>query len=256
MQYTFLEDLDKVRSNYESFRDELLKYDVIDSNGATTSSGFSEVGKQYLTPEENNASGYGSPLPVRKNSTENIAKTVSKFSDNVVNVDEAYENEDDSNGNVGGSRKVRKAMRKTEKESGDKESWLTKGGEGFTTENIIDAAGLGIQIGSAFGNTSSSEGESWAQTGNFAMKGAQIGFGIGGPLGAAIGGVAGLAAGVVDMFGDTTKRNTAKRNSINAKNDELKTKRQLQYAVDTQSDQLKKLQALRKSQLNYLDVKL
>ena len=88
------------------------------------------------------------------------------------------------------------------------------------------------------------------------MKGAQIGFGIGGPLGAAIGGVAGLAAGVIDMFGDTTKRNTAKRNSINAKNDELKTKRQLQYAVDTQSDQLKKLQALRKSQLNYLDVKL
>lgn len=128
------------------------------------------------------------------------------------------------------------------------------GGAGDTMGSVMGIAEFGMQAGSALSNVSESESEGWAQTASLTAKGAQVGMQVGGPWGAAIGGVVGLGVGVVDMFGDAKKRNKMQREAYHKKLDENKTKREQEQRMKDGEESLSKLQALRKSQLNYLQL--
>ena len=128
----------------------------------------------------------------------------------------------------------------------------TKSGEGLTADTAIQIGSFGLDAANTLGTTSSSESESWVNTGKLAMKGASTGLAVGGPIGAAIGGTIGLGIGVFDTFSDINKRNKETRNKISKEESALKTKREQEYLMEKGKSTISKLEALIKSQKNYL----
>ena len=100
--------------------------------------------------------------------------------------------------------------------------------------------------------TANNEGESIMNGLDMTMKGAQAGMAIGGPWGAAIGGGAGLVYGVIDGFGDANKRGRNERNANKKKFNENRLRREQEFRISEGEESLKKLSALRKSQMDYL----
>jgi hypothetical protein len=127
-------------------------------------------------------------------------------------------------------------------------------GDGLTSETAIKGAGLALEIGKGFSTTSGSEKEGWAQAGTWGLKGGALGMQVGGPVGAAIGAGVGTIAGVVDAFGDITKRNTETRKQTDLKNEAMFTKRELDGSIQEDEKRIKALTALRKNQLNYINL--
>ena len=128
----------------------------------------------------------------------------------------------------------------------------TKSGEGLTANSAMQIGSFGLDVGNTLGTTSSSESESWMNTGKSAMKGASTGMTVGGPVGAAIGGTIGLGVGVFDAFSDINKRNRETRNKISKEENSLKTKREQEYLMEKGKSTIAKLDALVKSQKNYI----
>ena len=127
-----------------------------------------------------------------------------------------------------------------------------KSGEGLTANSAMQIGSFGLDVASTLGTTSSSESESWMNTGKSAMKGATTGMTVGGPIGAAIGGTIGLGVGVFDAFSDINKRNKETRNKISKEENSLKTKREQEYLMEKGKSTIAKLDALVKSQKNYI----
>ncbi len=127
-----------------------------------------------------------------------------------------------------------------------------KSGEGLTANSVMQIGSFGLDVASTLGTTSSSESESWMNTGKSAMKGATTGMTVGGPIGAAIGGTIGLGVGVFDAFADINKRNKETRDKIAKEDKALKTKREQEYLMEKGKSTIAKLEALIKSQKNYL----
>ena len=127
-----------------------------------------------------------------------------------------------------------------------------KSGEGLTANSAMQTGSFGLDVGNTLGTTSSSESESWMNTGKLTMKGATTGMTVGGPIGAAIGGTIGLGVGVFDAFSDINKRNKETRNKISKEENSLKTKREQEYLMEKGKSTIAKLDALVKSQKNYI----
>ena len=100
--------------------------------------------------------------------------------------------------------------------------------------------------------TANNDGESVMNGIDMTMKGAQAGMAIGGPWGAAIGGGAGLIYGVVDGFADANKRGRNERKANKEKFNENRLRREQEFRISEGEESLKKLSALRKSQMDYL----
>ena len=164
--------------------------------------------------------------------------------------EEDYDNDDYTN--KGGSKKVIKAIEKTNKTFNESDE--EKENKGVTTDSVIQTAGLGLEIAQGFSTTSGSESEGWMQAGQWGLKGAEIGMSVGGPWGAAIGGVVGAGAGIYDAIADSGKRNAKKRKTVDAQNDSLFTKRELEGSMKADEKRIKQLTNLRKNQLNYINL--
>ena len=128
----------------------------------------------------------------------------------------------------------------------------TKSGEGLTANTAMQIGSFGLDAANMLSTTSSSEGESWANAGKFALNGASTGMMVGGPVGAAIGGTIGLGIGVYDAISDIGKRNEETRNKIAKEESKLKTKREEEYLMEKGKSTIAKLEALVKSQKNYM----
>lgn len=128
----------------------------------------------------------------------------------------------------------------------------TASGEGLTANSAMQIGSFGLDVGNTLGTTSSSESESWMNTGKLTMKGATTGMTVGGPIGAAIGGTIGLGVGVFDAFANMNKRNKETRDKIAKEDKALKTKREQEYMMEKGKSTISKLEALIKSQKNYL----
>ena len=127
-----------------------------------------------------------------------------------------------------------------------------KSGEGLTAKSAMQIGSFGLDVGNTLGTTSSSESESWMNTGKLATKGASTGMTVGGPIGAAIGGTIGLGVGVFDAFSGINKRNKETRDKIAKEDKALKTKREQEYMMEKGKSTISKLEALIKSQKNYI----
>ena len=139
---------------------------------------------------------------------------------------------------------------------------LKSGGAEGSTDALASASG-GMDIASssvAAGmkaltmsqTTANNDGESVMNGIDMTMKGAQAGMAIGGPVGAAIGGGAGLIYGVVDGFTDANKRGRNERKANKEKFNENRLRREQEFRISEGEESLKKLSALRKSQMDYL----
>ena len=128
----------------------------------------------------------------------------------------------------------------------------TKSGEGLTANTAMQIGSFGLDAANMLSTTSSSEGESWNNAGKLALNGASTGTMVGGPIGAAIGGTIGLGIGVFDAFSDIDKRNEETRNKIAKEESKLKTKREEEYLMEKGKSTIAKLEALVKSQKNYM----
>ena len=127
-----------------------------------------------------------------------------------------------------------------------------KSGEGLTGNTVMQIGSFGLDAANMLSTTSSSEGESWTNSGKLALNGASTGMAVGGPIGAAIGGTIGLGIGVFDAFSDIDKRNEETRNKIAKEESKLKTKREEEYLMEKGKSTIAKLEALVKSQKNYM----
>lgn len=127
-----------------------------------------------------------------------------------------------------------------------------KSGEGLTANTAMQIGSFGLDAANMLSSTSSSEGESWTNAGKLALNGASTGMMVGGPIGAAIGGTIGLGIGVFDAFSDIDKRNEEARNKISKEESKLKTKREEEYLMEKGKSTIAKLEALVKSQKNYM----
>lgn len=161
---------------------------------------------------------------------------------------------------------------KSESSSGGLESLLgglkmggseSIGGEAGGIEALAGGAAGGMDIAStsvAAGmkaltmsqTTANNEGESIMNGLDMTMKGAQAGMAIGGPWGAAIGGTLGLGYGIYDGFADANKRGRNERNANKKKFNENRLRREQEFRISEGEESLKKLSALRKSQMDYL----
>ena len=100
--------------------------------------------------------------------------------------------------------------------------------------------------------TANNDGESIMSGLDMTMKGAQAGMAIGGPWGAAIGAGAGVVYSVIDGLGDANKRGRNERNAAKKKFNENRLRREQEFRISEGEESLKKLSALRKSQMDYL----
>lgn len=173
-------------------------------------------------------------------------------------VKESYDDDDYANaGNKGdrkANRQTKRAIKRTKNES-DKDDDDSEEGEGLTGDTAMDGAVFGMGIAQNMTSVAGSQAESWQQTGQTTIQGAELGMKVAGPWGAAIGAGVGLVAGVVDYFGDTAKRNAIERKSINENNEKIETQREAQSSLAKKESQIDKMIGLRKSQLNYINPK-
>ena len=130
------------------------------------------------------------------------------------------------------------------------------GGLDFLGSKGTDVASTSVAAGmkalTMSQTTANNEGESIMNGLDMTMKGAQAGMAIGGPWGAAIGGGAGLVYGVIDGFGDANKRGRNERKANKEKFNENRLRREQEFRISEGEESLKKLSALRKSQMDYL----
>lgn len=221
MVYSFIEDLNNLRDNYESYSTQLKSEGILDS------SGNANVSPELFATQYTDETPYKGEAP-------------------------EYDSDEYVNEGVGskGYKKTKKAMDKATAYT-DTES---PKGEGLTANSAMGIAQFGMNAANSLSNVASSEKESWQNAGSLAIQGASAGAQVGGPWGAAIGGAIGLGVGVVDALGDTSKRNSISREKVNKESEGLKTQREIQYAMDTKSKDIDKMMKLRKAQLNYIDL--
>lgn len=130
------------------------------------------------------------------------------------------------------------------------------GGLDFLGSKGTDVASTSVAAGmkalTMSQTTANNDGESIINGIDMTMKGAQAGMAIGGPLGAGIGAGAGLVYSVVDGFADANKRGRNERNANKEKFNENRLRREQEFRISEGEESLKKLSALRKSQMDYL----
>ena len=130
------------------------------------------------------------------------------------------------------------------------------GGLDFLGSKGTDVASTSVAAGmkalTMSQTTANNDGESVMNGIDMTMKGAQAGMAIGGPWGAAIGGTLGLSYGIYDGFADANKRGRNERKANKEKFNENRLRREQEFRISEGEESLKKLSALRKSQMDYL----
>lgn len=130
------------------------------------------------------------------------------------------------------------------------------GGLDFLGSKGTDVASTSVAAGmkalTMSQTTANNDGESVMNGIDMTMKGAQAGMAIGGPWGAAIGGTLGLGYGIYDGFADANKRGRNERKANKEKFNENRLRREQEFRISKGEESLKKLSALRKSQMDYL----
>lgn len=130
------------------------------------------------------------------------------------------------------------------------------GGLDFLGSKGTDVASTSVAAGmkalTMSQTTANNDGESIMNGIDMTMKGAQAGMAIGGPWGAAIGGTLGLGYGIYDGFADANKRGRNERRANKKKFNENRLRREQEFRISEGEESLKKLSALRKSQMDYL----
>ena len=130
------------------------------------------------------------------------------------------------------------------------------GGLDFLGSKGTDVASTSVAAGmkalTMSQTTANNDGESVMNGIDMTMKGAQAGMAIGGPWGAAIGGAVGLGYGIYDGFADANKRGRNERKANKEKFNENRLRREQEFRISEGEESLKKLSALRKSQMDYL----
>ena len=130
------------------------------------------------------------------------------------------------------------------------------GGLDFLGSKGTDVASTSVAAGmkalTMSQTTANNDGESVMNGIDMTMKGAQTGMAIGGPLGAGIGAGAGLIYSVVDGFSDANKRGRMEREAAKKQFNEKRARREQEFRISEGEESLKKLSALRKSQMDYL----
>ena len=130
------------------------------------------------------------------------------------------------------------------------------GGLDFLGSKGTDVASTSVAAGmkalTMSQTTANNDGESVMNGIDMTMKGAQAGMAIGGPVGAAIGGGAGLVYGAIDGFSDANKRGRMEREEHKKRFNENRARREQEFRISEGEESLKKLSALRKSQMDYL----
>ena len=264
MIYNFTDDLSKIRKSYKESSDMYKNLDFMqrktDDQGSQIGSGYSL--DDYEIPQDGKpvnskiqdinktyqgviGSEYNLPTKANTNPMEEIADN-----DDYVNLGKIAD----------GYESTVSSIEKTSELTGEgAEAFSGKTGSawkgtGSTSDIVSSGAGLATDMVSGFSTVSGSEKESWAQTGKWALQGGKLGMQVGGPIGAGIGSVAGAAAGVIDTFGDITKRNTANRKKINDENQQRFTDIELSDYQNKNESRVKNLIQLRKNQLNYIDL--
>ena len=130
------------------------------------------------------------------------------------------------------------------------------GGLDFLGSKGTDVASTSVAAGmkalTMSQTTANNDGESVMNGIDMTMKGAQAGMAIGGPWGAAIGGAVGLGYGIYDGFADANQRGRNERKANKEKFNENRLRREQEFRISEGEESLKKLSALRKSQMDYL----
>ena len=130
------------------------------------------------------------------------------------------------------------------------------GGLDFLGSKGTDVASTSVAAGmkalTMSQTTANNDGESVMNGIDMTMKGTQAGMAIGGPWGAAIGGTLGLGYGIYDGFADANKRGRNERKANKEKFNENRLRREQEFRISEGEESLKKLSALRKSQMDYL----
>ena len=130
------------------------------------------------------------------------------------------------------------------------------GGLDFLGSKGTDVASTSVAAGmkalTMSQTTANNDGESVMNGIDMTMKGTQAGMAIGGPWGAAIGGAVGLGYGIYDGFADANKRGRNERKANKEKFNENRLRREQEFRISEGEESLKKLSALRKSQMDYL----
>lgn len=130
------------------------------------------------------------------------------------------------------------------------------GGLDFLGSKGTDVASTSVAAGmkalTMSQTTANNDGESVMNGIDMTMKGTQAGMAIGGPWGAAIGGALGLGYGIYDGFADANKRGRNERKANKEKFNENRLRREQEFRISEGEESLKKLSALRKSQMDYL----
>lgn len=135
-------------------------------------------------------------------------------------------------------------------EAGGIEALAGGGGSGMDIASTSIAAGMKALTMSQ--TTANNDGESVMNGIDMTMKGTQAGMAIGGPVGAAIGGGAGLIYSIYDGFADANKRGRMERENAKKQFNEKRARREQEFRISEGEESLKKLSALRKSQMDYL----
>ena len=130
------------------------------------------------------------------------------------------------------------------------------GGLDFLGSKGTDVASTSVAAGmkalTMSQTTANNDGESVMNGIDMTMKGTQAGMAIGGPWGAAIGGTLGLGYGIYDGFADANKRGRMEREEHKKRFNENRARREQEFRISEGEESLKKLSALRKSQMDYL----
>lgn len=135
-------------------------------------------------------------------------------------------------------------------ESGGIEALAGGAGSGMDIASTSVAAGMKALTMSQ--TTANNDGESVMNGIDMTMKGTQAGMAIGGPWGAAIGGALGLGYGIYDGFADANKRDRNERRANKERFNKNRLRREQEFRISEGEESLKKLSALRKSQMDYL----
>ena len=117
---------------------------------------------------------------------------------------------------------------------------------------VMAGVGLATSAFNATKNTSQSDKEAITGAADLTAKSALLGLQLGGPWGAAIGGTVGLGYGVIDGFADANKIGRNERRANKEKFNENRLRREQEFRISEGEESLKKLSALRKSQMDYL----
>lgn len=183
---------------------------------------------------------------------QNKGTQLSKESDNPFNIDISgfsKRKEDSEDYSIGGKNKSKKDKPFAGGLFGEKAE-----GDGATQQIAGDALNLGKGIFSQATTESKTGAEGFSRGLETTMSAAKLGMSIGGPIGAGVGAVGGAIYSTIDYFNDKENQTNRRSDEMIEENAKKKEIIDRDYLLDKGQKQIKKLSALRSSQLNYINL--